>query len=436
MSTLRQHLRIGAPIAAAAAALSLCLYFLLSWQPNREARRGFEAKAASVSGMLAQTVRPTLEFDDSEAARQDLEVVRDEDSVVYVAVRAADKSLHAALKPQSVIEFPELLGEGFVTHDEGGIHHVVVPILSAGKRIGWLQAGFSLSQVQEAYAGTRLTSLLVSFLTLLAGIIVAIWVARSAASRMKILEEIALTARGLRSASSEILGACGEQAASATEQGAAIEETRRTMASLVEAAKRIADASQEVFRNADQTARTTITMSDAIKQLTNQAQKISDISEVIRSISDKSDLLALNASLEGTKAGEAGRGFALVAAEMRRLAESVMSAAREIKQLAAAIRASSDSSVHAADEGLSLATRTSGSAKEITLVTGQQTIATEQVTRSMDEVSQLLTRSADGTRSTERAAQALSRLADQLNQLTSQFDLQSLQQPSEVEKRA
>jgi methyl-accepting chemotaxis protein len=146
---------------------------------------------------------------------------------------------------------------------------------------------------------------------------------------------------------------------------------------------------------------------------------------VIRSISDKSDLLALNASLEGTKAGEAGRGFALVAAEMRRLAESVMAAAREIKALASNIRTASDSSVHAADEGRTLAGRTSESAREITLVTVQQRNATEQVTSSMDEVSQLLTRSAEGTRATERAAQALSQLADQLTQLTSKFAAQT-----------
>ena len=66
---------------------------------------------------------------------------------------------------------------------------------------------------------------------------------------------------------------------------------------------------------------------------------------------DKSDLLALNASLEGTKAGEAGRGFALVAAEMRRLAESVMAAAREIKQLASDIRTAAADTVCAGEDG-------------------------------------------------------------------------------------
>ncbi len=431
MSTLRDHARLGLTVFVAGSALAVALYLLLSWQPNREARRGFESRAESLARVMAHAVRPALEFDDSEAATRDLEAARAERALVYVAVRQRDRSVQAALNGTQVADLSDLLEDGFKATDADGLHHVAIPIESQGRTLGWLQAGFSLDEVRAAYAGTRATSMAVALVTLLVGGGLAFFVARSTSNRLKLLQEIADTAERLRSSSSEILGACSEQAASATEQGAAIEETRRTMSSLLESAKRIADASQEVFRNADQTARTTLNMSEAIKQLTDQAQKISEISEVIRSISDKSDLLALNASLEGTRAGEAGRGFALVAAEMRRLAESVVTAAREIKQLAAAIRSASDSSVQAADEGLNLAGRTSESAREITHVTGQQTVATEQVTRSMDEVSQLLGRSAQGTRSTEQSAQALSQLADQLTRLTARFA-----QPTRGEDRA
>jgi hypothetical protein len=421
MNQIRNQLSVALPILLVTAAVSAAMYFLLQWQPNREARRGFEAKAESLSRMLAQTIHSAVEFDDTAATERDLQSgVATETSLTYVIVRKADGSVMGGVKKEAAPSYPDLLRASEAAVTEGDFHHVAVPIGIAGKP-AWLQAGFSMTELRDSYAGTRVTSLIVALITALSGVLLAFSVGRSSASRLGLMQEIGATAQKLRAASENILGACNEQAAGTTEQGAAIDETRRTMSSLLEAAKKIADASQEVFKNADHTAQTTLNISDAIKQLTNQAQKISDISEVIRSISDKSDLLALNASLEGTKAGDAGRGFTLVAAEMRRLAESVMAAAREIKALASNIRAASDSSVTAADEGRTLAGRTSESAREITLVTVQQRNATEQVTTSMDEVSQLLNKSAEGTRATERAAQALSQLADQLTQLTARF---------------
>ena len=122
--------------------------------------------------------------------------------------------------------------------------------------------------------------------------------------------------------------------------------------------------------------------------------------EVIDEIADRSDLLALNAALEGAKAGEAGRGFSIVAAEMRRLAENVMESTKEIKNLITEIRESthaakeaSDGNKREASEGeklggaamtsvtgiLSGIQETSDAARVIHLATQQQRTATEQV---------------------------------------------------------
>lgn len=416
--------RVAVPILLVSVAVAVGLFFLLSWQPNREARRGFESKTESLARMLGNTIQASVEFDDAAAAQRDLGVGAQDKSVVYEAVVKANGSVLASVSKDRMTDQSALLKDQIAAAEADGVRHVAVPIVSQGKPIGWLRMGFSLDEVQRSFSGTRNTSLGVAGMVFLIGLLMAFLVGRSVANRTALLAEISDTSARLRAASENIQTACNEQAASTTEQAAAIEETRRTMGSLLEAAKRIADTSQQVFSNADHTSQTTLSITSAIKQLTDQAQRISDISEVIRSISDKSDLLALNASLEGTKAGEAGRGFALVAAEMRRLAESVMAAAREIKDLASNIRAASDGSVSAVMEGRQLAEKTSESAREITLVTVQQRNATEQVTSSMDEVSSLLTRSAQTTRGTESAAQALSALADQLATLTSRFAAQ------------
>jgi methyl-accepting chemotaxis protein len=244
--------------------------------------------------------------------------------------------------------------------------------------------------------------------------------------------EIVETSRRLHASSGQIRTACHEQASGTHQQGAAVEETRRTMEALLGAASRIAEASQEVLHNAEQTARTASGITDSIHLLTARAQKIGEFGEMIRSISDKSDLLALNASLEGSRAGEAGRSFALVAGEMRRLAENVRGAAHEVKQLAGNIRGAMDTSVTATEEGRKVAEQTSQSAREITLLTQQQRNATEQVSHAMDEVKALLTHSVGTIRQTEDSAQELTALANRLNELTVRFSEEIAQRPRDT----
>src|SRR5204862_1839862 len=71
-------------------------------------------------------------------------------------------------------------------------------------------------------------------------------------------------------------------------------------------------------------------IADSVVKLNKRVQQVGRIVEFIDGIADKSDLLALNAELEGNKAGDVGLGFSLIAAEMRRLSESVMGSTREI----------------------------------------------------------------------------------------------------------
>lgn len=418
---MRDAIKVTLPVFLVGVLASVGLYFLLASAPQEEARRGVEQKAMGLSRVLASMVRPGLEFEDPMALERDLQVSSAEGSTLYALVRRGDGTRMASLRAQSAPELKELRrGEGGFIEQDGALH-VVLPVTSGDRTLGWLQAGYSLEDLRASNAKTRTRSLAVAVLLGLSALALGLYMGRSVGSQRRLVADISRTASTLRSAANQILAACNEQAVSTTEQAAAVEETRRTMGSLVEAASRIAESSQNVFENAEQTSQTTRSLSEAIQLLTGQAEKITEISEVIRSISDKSDLLALNAALEGTKAGDAGRGFALVAAEMRRLAETVTGAAREIKTLAAAMQSSSDTSVQAVYTGRDLAARTSDSAREITLVTVQQHNSTEQVSISMDEVTRLLARSADANKSTELSAKELDRLADALGQLTARL---------------
>ncbi|MGE3854328.1 MAG: methyl-accepting chemotaxis protein, partial [Planctomycetota bacterium] len=213
---------------------------------------------------------------------------------------------------------------------------------------------------------------------------------RLVATQAELVRQLTETSIQLNSGAAEIFATSRQSESNSTEQASSVEETKRTMKNLLESSSRIAESAHIVYQNAEQTMDNIRLIAERLSDLVAHNQKIGEILDFVKEIADRSDLLALNASLEGTRAGEAGRGFTLVAAEMRRLAENVMDSVKDIKQLVADVRGSSQASVLATEEDMKLGAETTESAKRITFITQQQQTGTEQVSRSMDEISELL----------------------------------------------
>ncbi len=150
---------------------------------------------------------------------------------------------------------------------------------------------------------------------------------------------------------------------------------------------------------------------------------MTELLDVIRDIADKSDLLALNGSLEASRAGEGGHGFALVAAEMRRLAVRVTASVEDVKKLVSDVRESSSSTIMATEEGRRLARATTEAARSITLVSQQQRSGTEQVSQSVRGLTDVVTQAAAATSQTRTSAQGLKRQADLLSDLVRKFEV-------------
>jgi methyl-accepting chemotaxis protein len=236
-----------------------------------------------------------------------------------------------------------------------------------------------------------------------------------------LVEQITQTAIHISTAAEQILAVLREQEMAANHQASSVEETQRTMETLLSSAKKISDNAQHVFKSAEKTQHNNRTIAERISELKNHTERISAILEGIKRIADRSDLLALNASLEGMRAGEAGKGFTLVAAEMRRLAENIKDSVGDIKELVGDIGESSVASAMATDEGTRLSENTTDNALKITLITQQQKSGTEQVTQSMDDLSELINQDVAGTQQVTMAASELADLADSLRGLVDEF---------------
>ncbi len=282
----------------------------------------------------------------------------------------------------------------------------------------------------------------------------------------RFVTEIREAALQLSTSSTEVLAAATQNESSTAQQASAIHETTATMEELKGASHQIAENAQMVATIAEQTLGATRQgegsiksfmesmekvrknareVDDAISKLLRRVERIGTVVEVIDEIADRSDLLALNAALEGAKAGEAGRGFSIVASEMRRLAENVMESTKEIKNLITEIREAthaakeaSDSNRRMAAEGEKLGQAAMGSvngilagiqetndaARVIHLATQQQRTATEQVVLSMSEVEEVARQAQAGSRQATGAAAELTGLADRLADLVKRFKVE------------
>ena len=238
-----------------------------------------------------------------------------------------------------------------------------------------------------------------------------------------VVSQLTQTAVRISTSAEEILAVLHEQELSASHQASGVEETQRTMETLLSSAKKIAESAQTVFKSAERAQANNRIISDRAGELKSHTERIAEILETIKEIADRSDLLALNASLEGLRAGEAGKGFTLVANEMRRLAENVKGSVGDIKALLESIRQSALSNIMAIEEGSRLSERTTDSALKITLITQQQQSGTEQVTQSMEELSHLINQGLAGTRQVTAAASELADLSDDMRGLVDTFDL-------------
>lgn len=314
-----------------------------------------------------------------------------------------------------------------------------------------LDADIARSEEDAAGIETLLIALVV------AGLAIAIG-ASTLLSRL-ISRQVGGAINRVQSSAAELQSAASQQASSTKEQSSAMSEISTTINELLVTSRQIADSAQRVSQIADGAARSARTGQEAVGrtgdalntikrqvdlivqqmlELGRKSQHIGGILDIINELADQTNILSINATIEAAGAGEYGRRFAVVADEIRRLADRVSGSTREIRGLIDEVRSSVNAAVMTTEggtkavdagarqfEGVSGTLRevvassatTTEAAREIELSTKQQATAVSQVNVAIASVAQATREAEASATQTYQTAAELGALARDLARL-------------------
>ncbi|QSV46365.1 methyl-accepting chemotaxis protein [Geobacter benzoatilyticus] len=243
---------------------------------------------------------------------------------------------------------------------------------------------------------------------------------------------VATASEEMAATSVEIAGNCVSLAEGANQASATARTGAAVVQETVSVMSRIAERVKDAARTVD--------------SLGTRSDQIGEIIRTIEDIADQTNLLALNAAIEAARAGEYGRGFAVVADEVRALAERTTRATKEISQMIKAIQQETKGAVASMEEGVNEVELGTGEAarsgdalrdildqinnvtmqiNQIATAAEQQTATTTEISRNIQQITDVAHDTASGAQQSAGAAGQLAELAEELQKLVGRFRLAS-----------
>jgi hypothetical protein len=208
-----------------------------------------------------------------------------------------------------------------------------------------------------------------------------------------VIERLRSSSELLAGAVHELRGASKEAATATAEQSSAVAETSATVEQLAATASSIAENSRAVSAAAGHTGETMHEMQDAVNAIAarsltlgERSQKIGEILALIAGIAEQTNLLALNAAIEAARAGEAGKGFAVVASEVRKLAERSIKSTESIREIVVAIQDETNATIMATEQGTKQAAEVGELMTDMQTMLEESILATQQQKSAADQV--------------------------------------------------
>ncbi len=265
--------------------------------------------------------------------------------------------------------------------------------------------------------------------------------------------QISSSAEEMAAGSQEQSAQTGEIATAMEEMSSTILETNQNTSVAAEAAKDSGTLAEEggeavtaTIAGMDKIAKVVLSASDTVKKLGENSEKIGEIIHVINDIADQTNLLALNAAIEAARAGEQGRGFAVVADEVRKLAERTTTATKEIAGMINQLQTGTTETVTSIEQGVQevntgkeLAAKAGESIQEmvnsstrvldvitqVATASEEQAATAEEISKNIESINMVAQESAVGVEQIAKASEDLNRLTENLQQLVTQFKVNS-----------